>query len=137
MAIDKLLTADKLRFEDLDTNVIATLSTITSDEVEEDMSDGDVEVIVPVYGTPYLKFKNPTGKAFSKGVLKAVSTQAQFDALNVLVSSGNMKVVVLKVGGSAIPERIFMNCVITGVSVKKHLLKGVDWVSGQISFIKV
>ena len=137
MSIDKLQVGDKLRFQDDSSSVVATLGVINADSVETVSVGGDIEIIAPVYGNPYIKFDNPTTAGYTKGSVAVEGTKSAFDALTALVSTGSIKPVSLLVGGDVIPERVFFRCIIIGVSIKEDLKKPDTWVTGQISYIKL
>ncbi len=136
MSIDKILTADKLRFEEVGGAVITTVSVISNDTVDIEDVNGNVDVIVPIYGNPYAKFNNPTSARYTKGSITIEDSLAGLQALSAIVD-GPMKRVRLVVGGTNIPEKEFIVCILVGVSIKRSLIKGDDWVTGQISFIKL
>ena len=137
MAINKLLTADKFRFVDDSNATIAVISTIANDTYEQTDVDGNISVITPVYGSPYLKFDNPVSAPYTKGSISAEGTKAAFDALKGLVALGAIKPVSLVIGGTGFTKRTFNRCIITGVSTKQDLTKTTSWVTGQVSFIKL
>ncbi len=137
MPINKLLPNDKLRFEDDANNIIATLSTIDNDKYDENVAKGSFEIVSPVYGDPYLKFKNTKTFSLTKGSIKAEGTKSAFDALVDLIAPGAVKAVTLKIGGSTIPSRVFFRCIITSVITTQDLTKTENWIVGQISYIKI
>jgi len=137
MSILRLGAGDELRFERLNASVVAVISTISEDSLELQEVDGKFSVIIPVYGSPYLKFENPIGSAFSKMTLGIEASQTAFDALTALVSVGNVAKVSLVVGGVAFSKSTLFSGVVTGVRVTNSLVKSTGWVTGQISLIKV
>ena len=137
MAITALVAGDKLRFADLSNNVIATFDTVETDSFDLRQVDSKTDVVVPIYGPPYLRFEDPIGAHYTKGTIKVEGTVAALQALSNLVTAGSMKKVRLLVGGTNIPLKEYFQCVITGVQIKRDLIKGDNFASGQISFIKV
>lgn len=137
MAITALVTADRLRFENLSGSVIATFNTIKGDETSVKEVDSKTSVVVPVYGDPYLQFKDPIGAQYKKSTITVEGPVSALESLSALVTAGNMQVVRLLVGGTNIPEKEYVRCVITGVQIKRDLIKGDNFAEGQVSFIKV
>jgi len=137
MAISTLTTADKFRFVDLSSNVIATFDTIEGDEIQINEVDSKADIVVPVYGAPYVRFADPIGSHYTKGTIKVEGAASALQALSALVTAGSMRKVRLLVGGTNIPLKEYFQCVITGVQIKRDLIKGDNFASGQVSFIKI
>jgi len=137
MAINKIIAADKLRFETMGGTVITVVSIISDDIVNTVDVDGKIQVVVPIYGNPYIKFDNPSDARYTKGAITIEGTLAGLQALSAVVDGVPTQKVKLVIGGTSIPEKVFFSCVLTGVSIKRNLIKGDNWATGQVSFIKL
>lgn len=137
MAITALVAADKIRFEDLNGSIIAAFDTVLGDEFNLNEVKSKTDVVVPIYGSPYLRFENPLGSHYNKGVITVEGTVSALETLSSLVTAGGMKKVRLLVGGTNIPLKEYFQCVVTGVQIKRDLIKGDNFASGQISLIKI
>lgn len=139
MGITKLITADRLRFERIsDSVVIADFSLLDNDEVDTNITDNDLDVVVPVYGSPYAILANPAGSKHTKGSVTLRGTKAAFEALDIVASLGGLAKLRLVMGGTNIPEVIFIeSCVITNLSYTTNVLKNGNTLLGTVAYINL
>ena len=139
MAINKLITGDKLRFVNDSNATIVTFGVINDDKVDLTDMEAAIDIIFPIYGNPYIKIDNPSSKGYTKGAVTLEGSDAEFTKLHALMEAATMQPVSLRIGGGTggIPARTFFRGIITGVSTSTMVNKPATWKIGQISFIKI
>jgi len=105
---------------------------IDGDEISESIADCDVEVVVPVYGSPYLKYNNPVSKGYTENVISVEGPEASFLGLETKINSRDFSTIQIAIG-----SRSFFQGIVIGVSTQKNVLDDSDKVKGQVRLIKI
>lgn len=105
---------------------------IDGDEISESVADCDVEIVVPVYGSPYIKYNNPISKGYTENTISIEGDEVSFDNLETKINSRDFSTMQISIG-----DRNFFKGILIGISTQKNVLENPNKIRGQVRFIKI
>lgn len=106
--------------------------TVDGDEISENIIDGDLEVVVPVYGSMYLRHNNPLSGAHTINTLSLEGPETSFSGLANKVKTGDFSIVSISFDSDT-----FYDGIVMGVSSQKNLTHNKDVIKGTVKLIKI
>lgn len=105
---------------------------IDGDEITENIIDSEIEVIVPVYGNPYLRYNNPVSKGYTENTISLEGPEQSFTDLAAKINNNDFSITPISIG-----SRNFFNCIVVGISSQKNVTQSKNRIRGQIKVIKI
>lgn len=105
---------------------------VDGDELSENIVEGNLEVIVPVYGSPYLRYNNPNSSGYTENTISLEGPSNSFAGLAANVFAGVFTVVPV-----TLDTAFFFNCIVIGVSSQTNITHSEDRIKGQIKVIRI